>query len=69
MAGMDSQARYTVSSESPYACKCIIDIEQSHFNVFFLVSLSFTTTLMSIVLFREVDSLAEQISEIKNQNE
>ena len=40
MAGMDSQACYTVSSESPYACKCIIDIEQSHFNVFFF-SISF----------------------------
>ena len=33
---MDSQARYTVSSESPYACKCIIDIEQS--NVIFSIS-------------------------------
>lgn len=37
-------------------------------SVLFLVSLSFTTMLMSIVLFREVDSLAEQISAIKNQN-
>lgn len=63
MAGMDSQACYTVSSESPYACKCIIDI-----SMLFLVSLSFTTMLMSIVLFREVDLLAEQISSIKNQN-
>lgn len=38
MAGMDSQACYTVSSESPYACKCIIDIEQSHFSVIFSIS-------------------------------
>ena len=38
MAGMDSQAYHTVSSESPYACKCIIDIEQSHFNFFFSIS-------------------------------
>lgn len=38
MAGMDSQACYTVSSESPYACKCIIDIEQSNFNVIFSIS-------------------------------
>lgn len=38
-------------------------------SMLFLVSLSFTTMLMSIVLFREVDSLAEQISSMKNQNE